>query len=58
LLAGSGSSVFGIFDGLEARDRASVRMKVEPGWRIFPCVTMSRSEYSRALDLPESLRSF
>ena len=58
LLAGSGSSVFGIFDDPEARDSALKRIETEPGWRIFPCVTMSRIEYSRALDLPESLRSF
>jgi 4-diphosphocytidyl-2-C-methyl-D-erythritol kinase len=58
LLAGSGSSVFGIFDGPEARDSALKRIETEPGWRIFPCATMSRIEYSRALDLPESLRSF
>ncbi len=58
LLAGSGSSVFGIFDDPEARDSALKRIEIEPGWRIFPCVTMSRIEYSRALDLPESLRSF
>ena len=58
LLAGSGSSVFGIFEDLRAQTRALELVKVEPGWRVFPCVTISRREYSLALGLHESLCSF
>lgn len=49
LLAGSGSSVFGIFADREDQQRAVNEMKLEAGWRIFPCVTVSRNEYLRAL---------
>jgi 4-diphosphocytidyl-2-C-methyl-D-erythritol kinase len=49
LLAGSGSSVFGIFAGQEDQQRALGEIKLETGWRIFPCVTVSRNEYLRAL---------
>jgi 4-diphosphocytidyl-2-C-methyl-D-erythritol kinase len=60
LLAGSGSSVFGIFAGREDQRRAVNEIKLEAGWRIFPCVTVSRNEYLRAVglwDIP-FLRSF
>jgi 4-diphosphocytidyl-2-C-methyl-D-erythritol kinase len=49
LLAGSGSSVFGIFADREDQQRAVNEIKLEPGWRIFPCVTVSRNEYARAV---------
>jgi len=49
LLAGSGSSVFGIFESKEKQERAVRDMKAEPGWRVFPAVTVSRSEYRQAL---------
>ncbi len=49
LLAGSGSSVFGIFDSPEAQGRALAEMQTEVGWRTFPCNTLSRSEYLRAM---------
>lgn len=49
LLAGSGSSVFGIFDDEAARDRALGSLRSEPGWRIFSCHTLSRSEYLQAM---------
>jgi 4-diphosphocytidyl-2-C-methyl-D-erythritol kinase len=49
LLAGSGSSVFGIFTGATARDRALDNLSSEVGWRVFACHTLSRSEYLRAL---------
>jgi 4-diphosphocytidyl-2-C-methyl-D-erythritol kinase len=49
LLAGSGSSVFGIFADREDQRRAVNEIKLEPGWRIFPCVTVSRNEYARAV---------
>ena len=60
LLAGSGSSVFGIFAGREDQQRAVSEIKLEAGWRIFPCVTVSRNEYVHALgvwNIP-FLRSF
>ncbi|HET8781648.1 MAG TPA: 4-(cytidine 5'-diphospho)-2-C-methyl-D-erythritol kinase [Pyrinomonadaceae bacterium] len=49
LLAGSGSSVFGIFDDEAARDRALGKLRTEAGWRIFSCHTLSRTEYLRAM---------
>jgi 4-diphosphocytidyl-2-C-methyl-D-erythritol kinase len=60
LLAGSGSSVFGIFADREEQQRAVNEIKPEAGWRIFPCVTVSRNEYLHAVglwDIP-FLRSF
>ena len=49
LLAGSGSSVFGIFDDETARDRALGNLRRESGWRVFPCRTLSRDEYLQAM---------
>ena len=49
LLAGSGSSVFGIFDNREAQQRALEQIRAESGWRVFPCATLSREEYIRAM---------
>jgi 4-diphosphocytidyl-2-C-methyl-D-erythritol kinase len=60
LLAGSGSSVFGIFANRQDQERAVNEINLEAGWRIFPCVTVSRNEYLGALgsrDIP-FLRSF
>ena len=60
LLAGSGSSVFGIFAGEEDQQRAANEIQLEAGWRIFPCVTVSQTEYLSAVgswDIP-FLRSF
>ncbi len=51
LLAGSGSSVFGIVADQEARQRALKEIQLETGWRVFDCVTVSRIEYERALSL-------
>ena len=51
LLAGSGSSVFGIFIDRETQQRAVNVIQLEPGWRVFDCVTVSRLEYERALNL-------
>jgi 4-diphosphocytidyl-2-C-methyl-D-erythritol kinase len=50
LLAGSGSSVFGIFADQKAQQRAINEIQSESGWRVFPCVTLSRSEYVSALN--------
>ena len=49
LLAGSGSSVFGIFESDEVLRSAAQALKHESDWRIFSCVTLSRDEYVRAL---------
>jgi 4-diphosphocytidyl-2-C-methyl-D-erythritol kinase len=51
MLAGSGSSVFGIFDDQEDQHRALNEIKAESGWRVFACATVSRIEYARALGL-------
>lgn len=49
LMAGSGSSVFGIFSTEEARLRALENLRSETGWRIFSCDTLSRNEYFQAM---------
>lgn len=49
LLAGSGSSVFGIFSDEAARDQALAHVRCEAGWRVFACHTLSRSEYCQAI---------
>jgi 4-diphosphocytidyl-2C-methyl-D-erythritol kinase len=49
LLAGSGSCVFGIFSGEGAREGALGSLRVEAGWRIFSCDTLSRNEYLRSM---------
>lgn len=50
LLAGSGSSVFGIFDNKEAQERARLALKDEAaGWRVFSCATLTREQYAKAL---------
>jgi 4-diphosphocytidyl-2-C-methyl-D-erythritol kinase len=60
LLAGSGSSVFGIFSSPETQQIAINKIQLEPGWRTFACVTLSRNEYIRALSVGEVslVRSF
>lgn len=50
LLAGSGSSVFGVFDDEAARNRALDNLKCEAGWRVFSCETVSRDEYFQAMN--------
>lgn len=52
LLAGSGSSVFGIFADEEARQRGLDQIELETGWRVFSCKTVSRKDYLGALELP------
>ena len=49
LLAGSGSSVFGIFNDEATRDQALKNVRREAGWRLFACHTLSRSEYCQAI---------
>jgi len=50
LLAGSGSSVFGVFDDEAARNRGLKYLRCEAGWRVFSCETISRDEYFRAMN--------
>jgi len=50
LLAGSGSSVFGVFDDEVARNRALDNLKSDAGWRTFSCETISRDEYFTAMN--------
>ena len=50
LLAGSGSSVFGIFTDEAGRDQALNKLRCEAGWRVFACHTLSRSEYLQAIN--------
>ena len=49
LLAGSGSSVFGIFTDEAARNQALRILRCETGWRVFACHTLSRGEYCKAI---------
>ena len=49
LLAGSGSSVFGIFANEKARQTALERLECEPGWRVFPCETLARDNYLKQI---------
>ncbi|MGB7924932.1 MAG: 4-(cytidine 5'-diphospho)-2-C-methyl-D-erythritol kinase [Pyrinomonadaceae bacterium] len=51
LLAGSGASVFGIFDNEEARESAKASLKEETGWLVFSCETLARQQYREALGL-------
>lgn len=48
LLSGSGSSVFGVFEKEAELERARARLRVEDGWRVFVCETVSRDEYRGA----------
>jgi 4-diphosphocytidyl-2-C-methyl-D-erythritol kinase len=57
LLAGSGSSVFGVFRSREAQQRALQEIQTESGWRMFSCVTLSRDEYQRLMGL-SGIRSY
>jgi 4-diphosphocytidyl-2-C-methyl-D-erythritol kinase len=49
LLAGSGSSVFGVFDNESVRDCGLKNLRCEAGWRVFSCETISGEEYFKAL---------
>ena len=51
LLAGSGSSVFGIFASDDMRQNALERLECEPGWRVFPCETLARNDYLKRTGL-------
>ncbi len=49
LLAGSGSSVFGVVDDEAMRDRVLDNLKCEAGWQVFSCETLSRARYFEAM---------
>lgn len=49
MLSGSGSAVFGIFENQDAQERAIQAIELETGWRAFPCETVGRNDYRRAL---------
>ncbi|MBV9956775.1 MAG: 4-(cytidine 5'-diphospho)-2-C-methyl-D-erythritol kinase [Acidobacteria bacterium] len=49
LLAGSGASVFGVFDDLESRVRAAQALRAETAWRLYECETLSRASYLEEL---------
>jgi 4-diphosphocytidyl-2-C-methyl-D-erythritol kinase len=50
LLAGSGSSVFGVFENETARDCAVDNLRCEAGWKVFSCETLGRAEYFSGLN--------
>jgi 4-diphosphocytidyl-2-C-methyl-D-erythritol kinase len=49
LLSGSGASVFGLFENAEQRDGARVSLRVESGWQVFACETLTRVAYAEAV---------
>lgn len=49
LLAGSGASVFGIFESVEALRRARRVLEREPGWLVFTAAALARAAYLDAL---------
>lgn len=49
LLAGSGASVFGIFDNEEALGAARSVLEREQGWRVFTSAALGRADYLKAL---------
>jgi 4-diphosphocytidyl-2-C-methyl-D-erythritol kinase len=49
MLCGSGSAVFGIFENQDAQERAIQAIELGTGWRAFPCKTVGRSYYQRAI---------
>lgn len=51
LLAGSGASVFGVFENQEAQERAIQVTEMEAGWRLFPCRTVGRERHTRAMEV-------
>ncbi len=57
LMTGSGSSVLGVFADKNSQQQALEKINSEAGWRIFPCVTVSRNEYRRAIG-DELFRSY
>jgi 4-diphosphocytidyl-2-C-methyl-D-erythritol kinase len=50
LLAGSGASVFAVFENRKAQQRAIQALQMEAGWRLFPCKTVGRERYAAAMN--------
>ncbi|MBU2643863.1 4-(cytidine 5'-diphospho)-2-C-methyl-D-erythritol kinase [bacterium] len=44
-LSGSGSTIFGVFETREIRDRAAASLKNHSSWQIFPCETLASYRY-------------
>jgi 4-diphosphocytidyl-2-C-methyl-D-erythritol kinase len=55
LLAGSGASVFGIFENEEALDRARSVLAAQPGWSVFRSAAIGRDAYLQALGICAAL---
>lgn len=49
LLAGSGASVFGIFENEEALGRAKSILELREGWRVFSSAALGRADYLSAM---------
>ncbi len=49
LLAGSGSSVFGVFEDEDAAGRAAAWLQSERMWQVFLCATLTREGYRDSL---------
>ncbi len=47
-LSGSGSSVYGVFENEETKERAYAALGIETAWQVFRCRTLSRAEYRDA----------
>lgn len=55
LLAGSGASVFGVFENQQAQESAIQAIEMEAGWRLFPCNSVGRERHTRAMEPGEML---
>jgi 4-diphosphocytidyl-2-C-methyl-D-erythritol kinase len=55
MLCGSGSAAFGSFENQDAQERAIQAIELETGWRAFPCKTVGRSHYRRAMGPADGL---
>lgn len=55
LLAGSGASVFGIFENEEALGRARSVLEAQPGWRVFRSAALGHGAYMQALGMCAAL---
>jgi 4-diphosphocytidyl-2-C-methyl-D-erythritol kinase len=52
LMAGSGSSLFGLFEDKSTRDRATGQLEsIRSNWSIFPCETLTRVQYRELLGM-------
>ncbi len=49
MLAGSGASVFGVFENVKAQEHAADALTLESSWRVFKCATLSRASYLKEL---------